>query len=242
MVRLEAVRRWQILTALFLLGAGFLMVVMVRTREPLREASALPSWRLQEVAMLVKQQEDARAVLEAEVEALMRRVQEYEAAVIEGRGLTEAMAREMDRHKLVLGLVPVAGPGVVVEVSDEPGGRTAVLPVVVEAADLSGLANELRSAGAEAMAINGVRILASSGIRATANGMIVEGKLLRSPYTIEAIGDPAALQAVLSARGGFVEGLSAVGIPVSVQARQRLQLPPREGAAPFRLARPRTGQ
>ncbi len=241
-VRLDAMRRWQVPTALFLLGVGFLMAVMVRTREPIREAAALPSWRLQELAVLVKQQEDARAVLEAEVEALMRRVQEYEAAVMEGRGLTEAMEREMARYRLVLGLVPVSGPGVVVVVSDEPGGRPIVLPVAVEATDLYGLVNELMSAGAEAIAINGVRILANSGIRATAAGMVVEGKLLRSPYTIEAIGDPAALAAVLSVRGGFVEGLGAVGIRISVSPRERLTLPPREGATPFHLARPKDGQ
>ncbi len=224
--------------ALFLLAVGFMLAAQVRAREPIRQAGALPSWRLPELAVLVRQQEEARRLLEAEVDELRRRSRDYEAAVIEGRGLSQAMARELTRYRLALGLVPVEGPGVRVVARGGAPGKGGIVPAGVEAQDLSGVANELWAAGAEAMAINGVRILATTGIRMDEGTLRVGSAAVAPPYTIEAIGDPAALQAALAIRGGFVEGLRSVGIHVTVAAQERLRIPARDAVAPLRHARP----
>ncbi len=230
--------RWPVGLAVFLLVISFLVAAHVRSRQPLRQAVQLPTWRVQELAVLVRQQEEARRLLEAELDDLRRRAHAYQAALVEGRELTQAMQEEIARYLLILGLVPVEGPGIrVVLASGAPDGP-GVLPAVVEAQDLSALANELWSAGAEAMAINGVRVLAWSAIRQLDRTIAVDGKSTTAPYVIEAIGDPAALQAALAIRGGFAEGLRAVGLRVGVQAHQRLRLPARPGLEPFRYARP----
>lgn len=228
--------------AVFLAVVGFLVIAQMRSRQPLRQAAGLPSWRLQEVAVLVRHQEEARRRLEQEVADLRRRATEYEAAVVEGRGLTEAMARELRQYRLALGLLPVEGPGVLVVLAEVEGGRAGVLPITVEAQDLSGLANELWSAGAEAMAINGVRVLASTGVRQAPRGLVVGTTLVFAPYRIEAIGDPATLLAALAIRGGFVEGLRSVGLTVETARRDRLRLGARAVVEPFRHARPRPGE
>ncbi len=234
--------RWQSAIALFLFVVGFLVVAQLRSRQPLRQAGALPSWRLQELAVLVRQQEEARRLLETEVDALRQQAGDYQAAVIQGRGLSEAMAKELAQYRLVLGLVPVEGPGVRVVLSEDLASRAGVLPPVVQAQDLSGLANEMWSSGAEAMAINGIRVLATTAIRQADAGVMVGATPIRSPYRIDAIGDPAALQAALAIRGGFVEGLRSVGLKVDIQLRQQLHLSPRSGAEPFRYARPRQAE
>ena len=192
--------------------------------------------------MLVRQQEEARRRLETEVDALRQQASEYQAAVIQGRGLSEAMAKELAQYRLVLGLVPVEGPGVRVVLSEDAASRAGVLPPVVQAQDLSGLANEMWSSGAEAMAINGIRVLATTAIRQADAGVVVGPTPIRSPYRIEAIGDPAALQAALAIRGGFVEGLRSVGLKVDIQLQQQLHLSRRASAEPFRYARPRQAE
>lgn len=237
MARLR-VSRWSVVVALFLLAAGYLFAAQLRSRQPLRQATELPSWRLQELAVLLRQQEAARLELEAEAQALARRRAEYQAALVEGRGLSQAMADELARYRLVLGLVPVEGPGVIVTVSEGGPPQGGVLPPRLEAQDLSGLANELWSAGAEAMAINGHRTLASTGVRETDAGIALGGARISPPYRIEAIGDPAALVAALAIRGGFVEGLRAVGLRVAVQRAERLRLPARSAPGYYRYARP----
>jgi uncharacterized protein YlxW (UPF0749 family) len=215
-----------------------LVAAQLRTRQPLRQAATLPTWRLQELAVLVRKQEDARKLLEAEVDALRHKTQEYEAAVAEGRGLSEAMAKELAQLRLVLGLVPVEGSGVSVTVHEGPAKPGGILPIVLEGQDLSGLANELWSAGAEAMAINGIRVLAVTGIRQNVTGIVLDGTLLRPPYRLEAIGDPDTLLAALAIRGGFVDGLRAVGLPLAVTRQPRLRLAARSAPDYLRFARP----
>lgn len=237
MARLR-VSRWNATVALFLVAAGFLFAAQLRSREPLRQATDLPSWRRQELAVLVRQQEEARKALETEVQSLIRRKSEYQAGLVEGRSLSQAMSGELAQYRLVLGLVPVHGPGVTVTVTEGAPGQTGVLPTRLEAHDLSGLANELWSAGAEAMAVNGIRVLASTGMRQTDSGILLGGVRIDPPYRIEAIGDTAALQATLAIRGGFVEGLRAVGLRVAVQRADRLRLSARAAPDYYRHARP----
>lgn len=234
--------RWQIPVAIFLLAVGLLVAAQVRSRQPLRKAADLPTWRLQELAVLVRQQEAARRVLEGEVEALRRQALEYEAALIEGRGLSEAMVKETAHYRKVLGLVPVEGPGVRVLLTEGAQAPAGIVPPLVQAQDLTGLANELWSAGAEAMAINGIRILATTGIRQEETRLTINGAPLEPPYRIEAVGDPAALKAALAIRGGFVEGLRSVGLRVDVAGQTRLRLPARPAVEPLRHARPRAAE
>ncbi|MGH2404112.1 MAG: DUF881 domain-containing protein [bacterium] len=233
--------RWQGAVALFLVAVGFLVATHLRSQQPLRQASELPSWRLQELAVLVRQQEEARRLLEAEVDVLRSKAREYEVALVEGRGLSEAMTKELGQYRLALGLVPVEGPGVSVTVFEGAVGRPdGVVPTVLEAQDLSGLANELWSAGAEAIAINGHRVLATTGMRQAEQGILIEGTRFPPPLRIDAIGDSEALQAALAIRGGFVEGLRAVGLRVTIQPYPRLRLPARVTTGYFRFSRPPT--
>jgi uncharacterized protein YlxW (UPF0749 family) len=233
--------------ALFIAVVGFLVVTQLRSRQPLRQATDLPTWRLQELAQLVRQQEAARERLEAEVAALRRQAVEYETALTAGRGLSQEMARDLEQLRLVLGLTPVEGPGVRVVLAPGPEPpqslqAVGILPPEVQAQDLAGLVNELWSAGAEAMAINGVRILATTGIREAGGDIMIAGVIVPPPYDVEAIGNLAALQAGLAIRGGFVEGLRSVGLAVEVEPEELLRLPARPRLDPYRHARPRAPQ
>jgi uncharacterized protein YlxW (UPF0749 family) len=86
--------------------------------------------------------------------------------------------------------------------------------------------------------VNGIRALATTGIRQEDSGITLGGVNLVAPFHIEAIGDPAALRAALAVRGGFVEGLRAVGLRVAVQGPRPIRVPARVGVGGFRHARP----
>jgi uncharacterized protein YlxW (UPF0749 family) len=230
--------RWQAAIALFLVVVGFLVVAQLRSRQPLRQATNLPSWRLQELAVLVRQQEAARGRLQAEVEVLERQVRDYQAALTEGRGLSEAMIKELQHLRAVLGLTTLDGPGVRVVLTPGAAPPAGILPPEVQAQDVAGLANELWSGGAEAIAINGVRILATTPIRQVETRIVISGMALAAPFRVEAIGDSEAMRAALAIRGGFVEGLRSVGLRVDVQEQKQLRLPARPRAEQFRYAEP----
>ena len=230
--------RRQVVPAALLVLVGFLAVAHLRSRQPLRQAAGLPTWRLQELAVLVKQQEAARALLETQVETLRRQTSDYETALTQGRGLSKEMATELGNFRMVLGLVPVEGPGIRLVVTPAGGAPPGVLPPDVQAQDLSGLANELWAAGAEALAINGLRVLATTGIRDIHSRIVIGTVPVWPPYRIDAIGNPEVLKSALMVRGGFVEGLRSVGLQVTVENPGRLRLAARPSPGTFRHARP----
>jgi len=228
---------WQVALGVFLLLTGFLAGSQWHAGRPLRAQVELPTPRIQQLALLLKRQEEAQTALEAEIASLRRRAAAYERAISEGAGAAETMAAELAQLRLVLGLVAVQGPGVVVRLRGDvaPGG---VLPVQIRAADLAGLVNELWSAGAEAVAVNGMRILATTGFRDHADDVIVGSTAMRPPFVVAAIGEPVVPQTALRLRGGFVEGLQSIGLGVSVQRRDRLRLEAASGPPVYRHARP----
>ncbi|MDR7464571.1 MAG: DUF881 domain-containing protein [Armatimonadota bacterium] len=235
----NAMRAWQIPLAVILVITGFLAVSQWRAGRPLRAQAELPTQRVEQLAALLKQQDEARRALEAEIRRLRERVASYQRAVGEGRGAAETMAQEVAQLRLVLGMTPVEGPGVVVRLR-RGGVLGGILPVQTRATDLAGLVNELWSAGAEAVAVNGVRVLATTGFRDGDDAVVVGERMVRPPFVIAAIGEPLTLQTALNLRGGFVEGLRSIGLRVTVERRDRLRLPAHQGGLRYRYARPTT--
>lgn len=231
------IQGWQITLTLFLLLVGFLLVFQFRAGMAIRREVELPTVRVRDLAVLVNQQEEALMALAAEVDQLRGKLREYETAVAEGRSAAETMAREVDSYRLVLGLTPVQGPGVLVRLK-EAGAVGSVVAAQVQAQDLSGLVNELWSAGAEAISINGVRMLATTGIRQDEREIIAGNSRLQGPYLIRAIGNPNAMTAALNLRGGFVEGLRSVGLSVEIAGTELQTLPPYRGPLGYRHATP----
>jgi uncharacterized protein YlxW (UPF0749 family) len=93
-----------------------------------------------------------------------------------------ALEDERQRLRLVEGLDPVHGPGVVMNV-DAP----------LTAIDLQDAVNNLRVAAAEAIAVNDHRMIASTVIRQVGTAVMIDGAAVAGPWTFQAIGDPVRL-------------------------------------------------
>ncbi len=218
------------------LVAGLLIGVQFRSAQQLR--SGLPTRRVEELAVLVAQAEAARRGLEAELNHLRRRLQEYEALVAEGKALGSAVAQEVAHQRMVLGLLPVRGPGIEVEVTVGPRVPPGVAAPPLQALELAGLVNELWASGAEAVAVNGRRVLARSAFRQSGSRILVDGFPTSPPYVISAIGDAELMEAALRTPGGFADGLRSVGVVIRVRRVALLRLPAYTGPLTLRWARP----
>ncbi|MCU0264798.1 MAG: DUF881 domain-containing protein [Actinomycetia bacterium] len=118
---------------------------------------------------------------------------------------------------ILAGTVPAVGPGVVVTVRD-PQGQ-------VDAAALLDAVQELRDAGAEAIQIGSVRVVAQTALLDDDPGsVVVDGRRLEAPYTITAIGDPRTLASALRIPGGVVESLRNVGGDAVVAERDEVEV------------------
>jgi len=216
--------------------AGFLLVLQLRAEQALRAAVELPSYRLADLAVLIRRQQESDRALGAEVAALEAKQQQIEATAAAGRSIADAMRHELAGYREQLGLTPVRGPGITIVLAADPKRLS-----VPQAQDVSGVANELWAAGAEAVSVNGIRMLATDGVVPLPQGVRITDRTTRDPYTISAIGDPAALEGALMVPGGAVDGLRGVGISVRLTRAETLWLPASSSKPAFHVARPVSG-
>ena len=121
-----------------------------------------------------------------------------------GTGGARGDAKErLQNLRILAGIVPVTGPGVTVTMADPDG--------VLDAGDLLDAVQELRDAGAEAISVDGERVVATTAIVDTPEGIAVGDTVLSSPIEIAAIGDPDTLAAGLSFPGGVIESVREAG-------------------------------
>jgi len=76
--------------------------------------------------------------------------------------------------------------------------------------DLLKLVNELNAAGAEAIAINDERIIATTEIRNAGNYIVINTNRYSAPFEIKAIGNPDTLEAALKLLGGVADDLGYI--------------------------------
>lgn len=103
--------------------------------------------------------------------------------------------------KEVAGLTPVMGPAVRVTLTDAPND---VAPagveqdlLVVHEQDIQAVVNALFAAGAEAMTIQGQRVISTTAVKCVGSTVVLHGVPYAPPYVITAIGDQSALEAGL---------------------------------------------
>ncbi len=104
--------------------------------------------------------------------------------------------------------------------------------------DILKILNELRAAGAEAIAINNQRLIASSEVRTAGPFISINNMNFAAPFEIKAIGDPITLENALKIRGGVIETLQFWGIQVVVKQQDIVQIPAFKGTFRFQYAQP----
>ncbi len=132
---------------------------------------------------------------------------------------------------MLAGTTPVTGPGVVLTITDPNGLLTydALIDIV----------QELRDAGAEAVAVNGNRVGVATAFAERDGKVTVEGQVLAPPYRVTAIGQPATLEGGLKIPGGAVDAVSTVkGVRVVVDKQARVDLPALVRPPEFDAAKP----
>jgi len=171
---------------------------------------------------------DEAADLQTQATALGDEISSLQASVL---GDADASLRAaLDASAVESGAVEVTGKGLRIELSDatsadaddvDPDAR-------VQDSDLQVLVNSLWEAGAEAIAINGQRLAATTAIRSAGSAVLVDLVPLSSPYTVEAIGDSVTMQTDLarSSAGQLLATLRATyGIGVEMSSQRHLDLP-----------------
>lgn len=222
------------LTIIFLLF-GFMLAIQFRVR-PSIDANVYHQ-RAEELSLLLEMTEQERDKLREEVQVLRDRVAEFMA----GQSDIKALQEELVKARILAGLVEVKGPGVVVEMNDAQdsvgAGQDPNL-FIIHDTDILAVVNELCAGGAEAISINGQRIVARTEIRCVGPVITVNGTRIAPPIKIQAIGDPNVLEPALKMRGGVVDNLKLWGIEVKIRVEEELILPAYSDSVSFKFAKP----
>ena len=133
------------------------------------------------------------------------------------------------------------GPGVTIILEDSSQANVTgnEADYLIHDNDLLSVINELRSAGAEAISLNGERYPGHQrGALHWRGGVTVNGRRYAAPYVVFAIGDPDTLYSALTMRNGAVDVLSQWGITVKVTASDQLLIPKYNGTVEYQYAKP----
>jgi uncharacterized protein YlxW (UPF0749 family) len=183
---------------------------------------------------------DARSALDAKQDQIKKMREELDK-VAAGAALG-ALKEELVGARIEAGLTGATGPGVEITLNDsnfevKNGGNPNWY--VLHDEDILKVLNELRAAGAEAMAINNQRVLATSEVRCTGPTILINrNQRIAPPFVITAIGNQDTLVNSLKMRNGVIESLEPWGIQVNIKKVSQVNIPPFAGSISFDYAKP----
>jgi uncharacterized protein YlxW (UPF0749 family) len=225
--------------AVVLAVLAFLVVVAVSSARAERR-NAEP--RRSRLVTLIEDRRSRVEGLDGDVRALRLRVDRAEARVSR-RDATDRQRTEQVRALAALaGTTALAGPGVSVQLSDsirQPANAQEAGAFRIHDADLQLVANALFAAGAEAVSINGNRLVATSPIRAAGATIVVNFRPLNTPYEVRAIGarmDEFQQSEIARRFGRWVD---LFGLGFKVERRANLVVPAFTGQVNSAVAAPK---
>ncbi len=154
-------------------------------------------------------------------------------------GGSTGLRQRLQTDQLLAGASAVTGPGIYVTLADpttaataSPTGRPGSTPLaatqLLTDRDISSVVNELWSAGAEAIAVNDVRLTPTSAIRFAGEAVLVDFEPINEPYVIRAIGNADRLDTGFAASdvaSRYLTLASVRGITFSFDERSSVDLP-----------------
>ena len=128
----------------------------------------------------------------------------------------KSIEEKINKYNILLGTTDVKGQGVRITLKDAV--TNSILKaiydpkeLIIHNTDILEVVNELKTAGAEAIEVNGQRILDNTVIACDGNVIVINGEKISSPFSINAIGFPERL-AVLNNEEGYLKRLEQYGI------------------------------
>ncbi|MCX5206773.1 DUF881 domain-containing protein [Streptomyces sp. NBC_00237] len=190
------VTRAQLIVALLLFGLGLGLAIQVNSTS---EDGALRGARQEDLVRILDELDDRTQRLEDEKQRLDAQKTELETSSDQAE---EARKQTLEKERqlgVLAGTVGAQGPGITLTVGDPHK--------TVEPDRLLDTIQELRAAGAEAVQINDVRVVANTYFSGDAGSIQIDGKKVTAPYTFKVIGKPQDLEPALNIPGGVVQTL-----------------------------------
>jgi uncharacterized protein YlxW (UPF0749 family) len=221
-------RKFHFYLTVVTLCTGFLVATSIETTKLTRKERMNDQLFQQETQLndRILSEKEQNQKLENQLIDLQRQVGKVEEAMAERKSEAADTLSQLEAARMLAGVVPVEGPGIVVSMQDSQSAASSadVTNYIVHEQDVRLVVNELKAAGAEAMSINGQRLVSNSSIRCVGPTIIVNGIKSAAPFVITAIGDPDTLEGALNMPGGVLQSLQDF-VQIDLAKKARVQLP-----------------
>lgn len=149
---------------------------------------------------------------------LVNQIKEYENDKGNYTLYEKNLRGELERARMIAGLTEVEGKGIIIEVDNADGE--------VEQDDILKLLNELKASDAQALSVNGERIISTSEVRKAGRYIIINGKQCLAPFEIKAIAPKEKVENAISMIGGILEELRELyKLSIDVKKVDRVVIP-----------------
>lgn len=233
---------WRFGTPLVVIACGALFVTSAANSQ----GTDLRPGRYSDLASLVAAENREYEQLEDRVRELSADVERLTGQV--GDSQVMQLQAEIEAMKGPAGLRPVSGPGLTVTLSDAPAEviNSSTQPIgllIIHQQDIQAVLNAMWKGGAEAATLQGKRVVSTTGIKCEGNAVLIQGRAYPQPYTISAIGNPAALEAAVL-QDDYLEvlrrdaALPDVSIGFDVEVVGQLDMPAYDGLTTLTYAEP----
>ena len=177
------------IVALFL---GLLAVTQVRAQDVYSRSLELETPA--SLTTLIANLAENNNTLRAEIFDLRLRTESARDDAASGKGTLAEAQRQIEQLDVFAARTAVSGQGISVRVDGAFDDKA-----------LNDLINELRNAGAEAIAVNGVRVGPRSWFGITADrSLTVDARAIRGPWMVSAVGAPEVMYVAMTRTGGII--------------------------------------
>ena len=193
------------------------LLIQVKTVSQVNETD-IENLRTSELSEQLSSWKSKYEEVSAELKDTNSKILDYTTKIEDNEEASELLEAELEKSRLILGKTDVVGDGVVITLSD---GENKI-----EASDLIELVNDLWFAGAEAISINGVRIVNMTEFVDVAGYIIVKPRQrIVSPYVVKVIGDQTYLTSTLSLKNsGFIDIQNSNGKKVTMEQQRNIKI------------------
>lgn len=210
---------------------GFLISLQINTQKNVTAAEQINQQRLEAMKTVLNNSIAQNTELRAENRELSERLDE-----VRQEGADSQVLAELVKGRMMDGTQAVQGPGVLITLDDRKQGQKVVFPLTTD--DLTRLINTLKFAGAEAISINGQRIVSTTAIVLSGSSTILVNQVPINrpqgvPFEVLAIGNQDVLEDYISKLEAAP--LKQNGITVTL-TRKTVQLPSFKGSYSFNFA------
>ncbi|MFJ3882521.1 DUF881 domain-containing protein [Streptomyces sp. NPDC090077] len=198
--------RAQLIVALLLFVLGLGLAIQVRSNSD--SSAPLRGARQEDLVRILDELDGRTQRLEDEKQRLDDQRKELQSSSNQAEEARRQTVEKERQLGILAGTVAAQGPGITLRITDTKGQ--------VRSDQLLDTLQELRAAGAEAIQINGVRVVAGSYFSDEGGGVGIDGKKITQPYEFKVIGKPQDLEPALNIPGGVVQTMEKEQATVAV--------------------------